>query len=477
MTPLRSRKSLATALLAAGLVSSQASAVYLNPDGYGQALIFPYYTVQSTGADSWNTYLSVVNHEAVAKVARVSVREGRNGRAVATFNVYLAPKDVWTGAIVPASGSLASEAVLVTADSSCTNPDLPNSGLYFVNTAYAGSQSDGLGVGLDRTREGYVEIIEMATLTGLAAAAVTPRDQFPPRSCELVQGADVPLAGTTQPPTGGLSGTLTLINVNSGMDAAVNATALADLTTGPFYRNYNDPYPDFNAAEVRPQSHVVAEGTSYALQWSRGVDAVSSTLMSAAVLNEHVRDIGTASQTEWVLTAPTRRFYPPLEAPFARIRPEREGFNVSITWSDRDMRVGSLAGFCDIAGCLPAPQFQVASVLPIAEVDPATSPVLASRNLALNLTGIGDWNRSGWVSLEFAETDFGLDSLPDSVARNHVTGASSTGRFRVGGLPLVGFMMRTFRNGTLTCSTGACQGNYGGSFPHRYRRSITPLAP
>jgi hypothetical protein len=34
--------------------------------------------------------------------------------------------------------------------------------------------------------------------------------------------------------------------------------------------------------------------------------------------------------------------------------------------------------------------------------------------------------------------------------------------------------MRTFTNGTLTCTTGSCQGNYGGLFQHSYRTTITP---
>jgi hypothetical protein len=44
---------------------------------------------------------------------------------------------------------------------------------------------------------------------------------------------------------------------------------------------------------------------------------------------------------------------------------------------------------------------------------------------------------------------------------------------RYGGLPVVGFMVRTFRNGTLACAGApSCQGNYGGAFPHRTIRTI-----
>jgi hypothetical protein len=35
-------------------------------------------------------------------------------------------------------------------------------------------------------------------------------------------------------------------------------------------------------------------------------------------------------------------------------------------------------------------------------------------------------------------------------------------------------MVRNFANGTLTCSSGNCQGNYGSLFAHSYRTVIAP---
>jgi hypothetical protein len=51
-------------------------------------------------------------------------------------------------------------------------------------------------------------------------------------------------------------------------------------------------------------------------------------------------------------------------------------------------------------------------------------------------------------------------------------GTTATETVRLHGLPVLGFMVRTFRNGTLRCSGAACQGNYGGSFPHKYLREL-----
>src|SRR4030067_1419351 len=115
------RKSVYAAVLA-GLgavgVAGTASAVHINPDGLGQVLIYPYYTVRA-GND---TYLSVVNTTASTKAVKVRFLEGKNSREVLDFNLYLSPYDVWTGAIVVTTNG----AKLVTADKSCTTPAIPS---------------------------------------------------------------------------------------------------------------------------------------------------------------------------------------------------------------------------------------------------------------------------------------------------------------------------------------------------------------
>src|SRR5258708_2308798 len=202
------KKALAAAVSLAALASMNASAVYLDPEGLGQALIYPYYTVRSVNGNAFNTYVSVINHEATTKALRVRFREGLNGREVAGFNLFLSTFDTWTGSLVPT----ADVAKVVTTDNSCTT-------------------------------------------------------------------------------------------------TTFNADALVELTTQHFYRNYTDPYPDWNAAEVTPLSYFSSEGKLYRMAWSRGVDAVSSVLMRTGVENEFILDANTRSETDWVITFPTRRFY------------------------------------------------------------------------------------------------------------------------------------------------------------------------
>jgi len=156
------KKSLCAALAGMGAlgVVGAAQAVNLNPDGLGQVLIYPYYTVRNvlpdvpgipapcTGTECtditapFNTLLSVVNSTASAKAVKVRFLEGRNSREVLDFNLYLSAKDVWGAALVP---NAAGGATMLVTDRSCTLPRIPAVGVPFRSLAYA---SDGAGSSL-----------------------------------------------------------------------------------------------------------------------------------------------------------------------------------------------------------------------------------------------------------------------------------------------------------------------------------------
>ena len=115
------RKALFTAVLAGLGAAGTAEAVYLNPNGTGQVLVYPYYTVQSASGNAFNTYLSVVNTTTRAKAVKVRVLEGKTSAEVLDFNLFLSANDMWTAAIVP--GATATDAArMITTDNSCTNP-------------------------------------------------------------------------------------------------------------------------------------------------------------------------------------------------------------------------------------------------------------------------------------------------------------------------------------------------------------------
>ena len=82
------RNSLTTAVVAgiAGVAgfAGLANAVDLNPDGLGQVLIYPYYTVNK----SQDTLFSVVNTDPInGKAVKVRFLEGYNSREVLDFNL------------------------------------------------------------------------------------------------------------------------------------------------------------------------------------------------------------------------------------------------------------------------------------------------------------------------------------------------------------------------------------------------------
>ena len=104
-----SKKSLHVAL--AGLstlgLAGAAEAVMVNPNGLGQVLIYPYYTVRNgynvagVSAAPFNTLLSIVNTTTSTKAVKVRFREGKASKEVLDFNVFLSPYDMWTAAVEP----------------------------------------------------------------------------------------------------------------------------------------------------------------------------------------------------------------------------------------------------------------------------------------------------------------------------------------------------------------------------------------
>ena len=226
----------------------------------------------------------------------------------------------------------------------------------FVNFAYTG---DGGGDGLDRTKEGYVEIIEMATYTSTncTSIAVTHVNGVP--DC---QGAKHPLSDNraktdASSAAGGLFGGMTLINVGTGTDYTSDAVALErfnQVSGGALYFNAGSIAPALDTVDAGEGSTVYgalrdggvnsgvtvfnSDGTiqfqfNYQPDGDIGVihspwdgtqcgatgvktadaclaiDAVSAALMHSQVMNEYVLDAATKSGTDWVITFPTKRFY------------------------------------------------------------------------------------------------------------------------------------------------------------------------
>ena len=111
--------------------------------------------------------------------------------------------------------------------------------------------------------------------------------------------------------------------------------------------------------------------------------------------------------------------------------------------------------------------------------DSTVSTVLGSKNLTnVNVTS---GFQNGWGMLTFTGLGSanGLGAIGSSQRISLGTNAPAMGVAAAGvvtfiGLPVTGFMIRTFANGSLSCGTATCQGNYGSAFSHSYRTNIVP---
>ena len=461
-----SMKAFTLAALAAAIGFAPSSeAVYVSLEGQGEALIYPYYTAQSLDAQPFNTYLSIVNQSQWRKSLRVRLREGRNGRAVFSFNLYLGPRDTWAGAIVPDGEG----ANLITADASCTSPALGASNP-LSPASFQGASADGYGEETTRVREGYVEVIEMATL---ADTATDPSNDGP--TCDEYRAEA--LERWLRRPNGGLSGTLTLINVATGLDFTVAADALADLSTAPFHRAPDSSYPDFDAAEIAKHSSFVRDGWFHRSSWATGLHAVEAALMQGIVANEVVLDAATRSGTDWIVTLPTKRFHAASSnmAPFG-FRNDERSVPLRLDFTPRDGR--TIHFNIDFP---PMQPFVNNADLRLRW----DSTVLSFRRagVAAGAAGISSvlGSRNAWIvdlptSAENGSAQVGWSgSLSMTGNRMRASdGLVAPENAHLFGLPVVGFMVRSFRNDAVPCNGGSCQGNYGGAFPHRYERHLYP---
>ena len=472
-------KSLYAALAGLGALGATgaAEAVSVNANGLGQALIYPYYTVRVVptgvlGSDAaYNSLLTVINSSASAKAVKVRFLEGRNSREVLDFNLYLSAKDVWTAAIIPTTDG----AGIFTADKSCTNPVISSSSSspsIFVNFAYSGSNDDKAGTSLDRTREGYVEIIEMGNVVGPTATAVTHVNGVPPASplCSLPTASADTVAGS-----GGLFGSMVLINVLKGEDFAVDPTALDGFSSTALWNPPNDINP--NLAKVNPKTSVVVAGSSvFITDWatsSNTVDPVSAVLMHNNVYNEFVLDTTTKSGTDWIVNFPTKNYYysgtTVLKLFQSNFTATGACDDVVITQYDREERtVISQTTFS------PPPPTQTDSLCWETNVISFNGTnVLGSKNR----TDLPTTFTAGWVALNFpvltttgrhqlvggASTVFDTKTIVPGSASVPITLLVTT----FNGLPVVGFAAITFENGTLTSGGTAVQSNYGGNVSHK----------
>ncbi len=454
------KNTLSTALLA-GLVGTVgmvgiSNAVNVNPDGIGEALIYPYYTVR----DGQLSLMSIVNTADVVKAVKVRYIEGKASQEVLDFNLYLSPYDVWTGAIVDNGTG----GQLVVADRSCTVPDIVRSfggTVDFRNFQYNGDAAGDNS--LDRTREGYVEVIEMATLTSTGAAAVTHIGGEPLSCAYMVADWSDGVYNTADDiaslDDGSLFGGMSIIDPAVGSDAAYNALALQDFTAANLHTGPGALTPSL--ASAAPASVVFNGGAVVSSTWTGsalpGADAVSATIMHDSIMNEWNSETsgGITAYTDWVVTFPTKRFYvpnngAPASSPFtAALTSAGACEDIEIQLWDREENAPGTGG---VDFSPPQPGVVGPQLCWETSIVTLNSANALSSNLSENVDTSGVPGDNGWMKINFVNP---ANVITDDLGVNY------------NGLPATGFMVQEFVD-----ADPAATANYTGLFPHRATRNI-----
>lgn len=466
------------ALVAGLALSVLAHAVTLSGSGIGQALIYPYYTVDN----SQDTLISVVNPTATGKAIQVRFLEGYDGRDVLDLVLFLAPNDVWTAAISQTSDD--GGAKLTTADTSCTLPAVPADGLSFTSGNYDGTGSlpdDGGPHDIARTREGSIDFI-----VGGDVIAGSPTDDAIEHVADFFNGTATDCAALDPvgfvddlaTPTNGIYGAGTIIDVGVGTLYAYNADALTDFTSSVLFADATAPPPslaDANTAGSGTGTDATVysdQGKPLTLTYQTPIDAVSAVFMADTMYNEYITAASLGAKTDWVVTFPTKRFYVdpaytdgplvPFEEAFAA--PGQSATSVATTTVDREegfiQQPCTPTNFGGLCGPPIAFLFEV-NVVPFftgQALSPWTvgtpSGVLGSHLTPFAIDAFGD---DGHAIIDLTLMSAGGHELPGGVD-------PTAAPVELFGLPADGFMVYDVIN---TQAQPGLLANYGGGFAHR----------
>jgi hypothetical protein len=397
------KKNSLTTAVAAGIagvagLAGMANAVNVNPDGLGQVLLYPYYTVNGGNA----TLLSVVNTTNQGKAVKVRFLEALNSAEVLDFNLYLSPFDVWTASI----STTAAGATLRTSDTSCTVPNNVGkgpAGTEFLPFEFENNSPDIIGelgqmrLGgsgsspltpisvAERVRQGHVEIIEMGVLLNEGSAAADfrplawsthagPATARLPNNCAALEAAwagdgrwTANRGRAVNSPTGGLFGAGVIVDVAQGRALTYNADAIdgfwrntglaADVggSQADLHREPGDTAPSLADARTEADGSATAiifdNGNIVSANFIDGLSAVSATLMSRFIYNEFNLEAAANAASEWVITFPTKRGHTYVGGATATVpvdvRPFSDGLDIEAVAAHRDGLPFDTYGLCE----------------------------------------------------------------------------------------------------------------------------------
>jgi len=307
-----------------------ASSLSLNARGIGHQLVFPYFTAQGDNA----TLLSIVNTDTTnGKLVKVRFRGASNSDDLYDFQVLMSPGDVWTAAV--SQNATTGVAKMTTGDNSCT---LPQS----VAADFSTSRVDprpAKGDSKNETREGYVEIINMADIisttgAGSALFKTIKHSSTGSVTCdkdvlEAALGTDTDRAGYVarglDNPTGGLAGDWIILNQAktaawSGAATALLANGTGNMVVWPQkFGNVTDAITTASTMDPILTNKIVTAqlydlpdmSTPYAGNETTGARTTGTTAALAVkgFANQYVTSDDIAAVTDILFSQPTRRYH------------------------------------------------------------------------------------------------------------------------------------------------------------------------
>lgn len=337
----------------------------VNNGGVGHSLLTPYFNAQNGNA----TILSLTNTDLVnGKVVKIRFRGASNSDDILDFTVLMSPGDVWNATI--SAPSATAPAQIVTQDRTCTLPQLAQGVAQpFVTARLTTKGGNDIP---NNTREGYVEIFNMADIPSAALygaannavsalfTAIKHVGGVPPCTSAAINAAiltnnhvaeNTAAAQGLATPTTGLFGNWVIINVPqtttysgemvavravdaAGADGRANfvvfpqsATAypgvISNVTADPLLRTI--AFTGLSAAGVGTGATAAPAipaaffdlpdmSTPYVLAAADAsapltqAASLTGSLAVRSIINEYATDAIITAKTDWVFSMPTRRY-------------------------------------------------------------------------------------------------------------------------------------------------------------------------
>lgn len=251
------------------------SGAFINPEGKGDALIFPYYDVRKIDGKSQATLIAIINESAtkagtplaeegdpsittdrddVGIIARVGFREWDKSTEVLDFHIYLSDEDVWVGIVTlnedtGVANIISPDYIVVDADKDYFYLDkaFETLGQDFIIDRINYTPPTGITKEM-LTQMGYIEVIgeEPTDLKPTSKSGTSPKTgQQYTAVVKRNKNSDCP---------NNLMGQLLIVRVEDGVAMGYNATAIGNFarTIGTLFDvddNVGTDYPTLDNAE------------------------------------------------------------------------------------------------------------------------------------------------------------------------------------------------------------------------------------